>query len=156
MATSIHPSLSCPLPFYTIPIFPLFNRNIFHLYTCLLTFFGCTLHITFLFYTLKNILPEAICCCFFMGIVLCMYIHVCQRSLLQVPVMWTDCLRLCVVVYKLILLNVLLVMYCMCVPAFIVTSAVLNEEEEEEVFRSLPLAVCRAKSSLCRRAKQQQ
>ena len=34
MATSIHPSihqsLSCLLPFYTIPIFPLLNRKIFH------------------------------------------------------------------------------------------------------------------------------
>ena len=39
MATSIHPSLSCLLPFYTIPIFPLLN--LFHL----------------------DILPEAICCC---------------------------------------------------------------------------------------------
>ena len=26
-----------------------------------------------LFYTLRNILPEAICCCFVIGIVLCMY-----------------------------------------------------------------------------------
>ena len=34
MATSIHPSLSCLLPFYTIPIFPLLNRKIFHLLVC--------------------------------------------------------------------------------------------------------------------------
>ena len=38
------------------PIFPLLNRKIV-LFTCLLSFFGCTLH---LFYTLRNILPEAI------------------------------------------------------------------------------------------------
>ena len=54
MATSIHPSIPVLSP--TIPIFPLS-------FTCLLPFFGCTLHIN-LFYTLRNILPEAICCCF--------------------------------------------------------------------------------------------
>ena len=31
MAISIHPSRSCLLPFYTILIFPLLNRKIFHL-----------------------------------------------------------------------------------------------------------------------------
>ena len=31
MATCIHSSRSCLLPFYTIPIFPLLNRMIFHL-----------------------------------------------------------------------------------------------------------------------------
>ena len=31
MATCIHSSRSCVLPFYTIPIFPLLNRKIFHL-----------------------------------------------------------------------------------------------------------------------------
>ena len=31
MATCIHSSRSCPPPFYTIPIFPLLNRKIFHL-----------------------------------------------------------------------------------------------------------------------------
>ena len=46
MATSIHPSLSCLLPFYTIPIFPLLNRRIFNLLVSVL-FFGCTLHINF-------------------------------------------------------------------------------------------------------------
>ena len=66
MATSIHSSLSCLLPFYTIPIFPLFKLKDFS-FTCLLPFFRCTLHITFLFYSLRNIyldkLPEAIYCC---------------------------------------------------------------------------------------------
>ena len=46
-----------------------------------------------------------------------------QLSLLQLPVIgiciWTDCLRLFVVVYNLILL----IMYCMCFPAFFVTNA---------------------------------
>ena len=54
MATSIHSSLSCLLPFYTIPIFPLFKSKDFS-FTCLLPFFRCTLHITFLFYSLRNI-----------------------------------------------------------------------------------------------------
>ena len=31
MATCIHSSRSCLPPFYTIPIFPLLNRKIFHL-----------------------------------------------------------------------------------------------------------------------------
>ena len=31
MATCIHSSRSCLPPFYTIPVFPLLNRKIFHL-----------------------------------------------------------------------------------------------------------------------------
>ena len=65
MAKSIHPSLSCLLPFYTIPIFPLLNRKIFHLLASFLLFLDAH-YILNLFYTLRNILPEAICCCFFM------------------------------------------------------------------------------------------
>ena len=60
MATSIHSSLSCLLPFYTIPIFPLLNRKIFHLHLSPF-FFCCTPHIKF--YALRNILPGAIYCC---------------------------------------------------------------------------------------------
>ena len=57
MATCIHSSRSCPLPFYTIPIFPLLNRKIFHLLVSFLFFAAhCIL-------ALRNILPEAICCC---------------------------------------------------------------------------------------------
>ena len=64
MATSsIHPSLSCLLPFYTIPIFPLWNRKIFHLLVSFLFLDVATRPITFLFYSLRNILPEASCCC---------------------------------------------------------------------------------------------
>ena len=39
MATSIHSSLSCLLPFYTIPIFPLFKSFIYlyNLYTSMYT-----------------------------------------------------------------------------------------------------------------------
>ena len=55
MAKSIHPSLSCLLPFYTIPIFPLLNRKIFHLLVSIL-FFGCTLHTKFILYSELTIL----------------------------------------------------------------------------------------------------
>ena len=75
MATSIHSSLSCLLPFYTIPIFPLFISKDFS-FTCLLPFLDAHY---ILFYSLRTIfiLPEAIRCCFFVpcysGIVLCMH-----------------------------------------------------------------------------------
>ena len=53
MATSIQPSRSCLLPFYTIPIFPLFNRKTLHLLVIY--------NIWAIFYSER--LPEAICCC---------------------------------------------------------------------------------------------
>ena len=55
METCIHSSRSC-LPFYTIPIFPLFKSNDFS-FACLLFFF-CILK----FFALRNILPWAIYC----------------------------------------------------------------------------------------------
>ena len=54
--------------------------------------------------------------------------YVCQLSLLQLPVtgiLKRDCLRL-FVVYKLVML-MLLVMYYMYIPAFIVTSADISQ-----------------------------
>ena len=50
MATSIHSSLSCLLPFYTIPIFPLFKSKdfsftcniIYTVYTCFRVHTMCT------------------------------------------------------------------------------------------------------------------
>ena len=39
MATCIHSSRSCLLPFYTIPIFPLLNRKIFHLLVILIMYY---------------------------------------------------------------------------------------------------------------------
>ena len=122
MATCIHPSQSCLPPFYTIPIFPLLNS------TCLLPFFGCTLH---LFYTLRNIiLPEVICCCLH---TCCLYIVLLELCYIYLPIsllLWASyifkdrlpeaiccCLQTCSVDV------VLLVMCCMCIPVFIVTSA---------------------------------
>ena len=60
MATSIHPSIPVLSPsFLYHPYIPSFKSKDFS-FTCLLPFFGCTLNNT---YTMKNILPEAICCC---------------------------------------------------------------------------------------------
>ena len=126
MATSIYSSLSCLLPFYTIPIFPLFKSKDFS-FTCLLPLFRCTLHITFLFYSLRNIyiaLGYLLLC---YSIVLCMHgnfhcynLLIWALSLLQLLIwgifIWTDCLRLFIVVYKL---NILFMMCCItCVYRF--------------------------------------
>ena len=130
MATCIHSSRSCLPPFYTIPIFPLLNRKIFHLLVSFL-FFCCTLHIT-----LRNILPGAIYCCLhtccvyvvlselcyvamyanfhcYYGPVIGIFIHFKER----LPEAICCCLQTCNVAV------VLLVMYCMYIPTFIVTSA---------------------------------
>ena len=116
-----HSFRSCLLPFYTILIFPLSNRS----FTCLLSFFCCTLHIKF--YTLRNIiLPGAIYCCLHTCCVYVVLSEVCyQLSLLiwasyrhfkeRLPEAICCCLQTCNVDV------VLLVMYCMYIPAFIVT-----------------------------------
>ena len=131
MATSIHSSLSCLLPFYTIPIFPLFKSKDFS-FTCLLPFFRCTLHITFLFY--RFILPWAICCCFFVpcySIVLCMHgnfhcynLLIWALSLLRWASYRHFCLdRLPEAIYCCLqtytVYDVLLIMYYMCLPVFL-------------------------------------
>ena len=55
MATCIHPSRSCLLPYTILPSL----KSTEFSFNCLLNFFGCTLH---LFYTLRNIiLPGGIC-----------------------------------------------------------------------------------------------
>ena len=89
MATSIHSSLSCLPPFYTIPIFPLFKSKDFS-FTCLLPFFRCTLHITFLFYSLRNIYIFLGCLLLFYCAVLfnCL-MYAWQLSLLQFANMGT-------------------------------------------------------------------
>ena len=54
MATSIHSSLSCLLPFYTIPIFPLFKSKDFsftctyihtYMHTCMNTYIHACIHV---------------------------------------------------------------------------------------------------------------
>ena len=86
MATCIHPSRSCRPLFYTIPIFPLLNRKIFHLLVSL------DAHCIYKLYSEEYnyiILPEAICCCLHIyllslyrvvGIVLCIIIQVNEKS----------------------------------------------------------------------------
>ena len=78
---SIHPSLSCLLPFYTIPIFPLLNRKIFHL---LVSFLFLDAHYIFT-YTEEYRYIACLCCCFFMPNCLML----CQLSLLQLLI-WTS------------------------------------------------------------------
>ena len=101
MAKSIHPSIHpCVVSFLFIP----------------------SLYI--LLYTLRNILPEAVCCCFFMpcywNCLMYMYVHVCQLSLLQLLI-WISYLdRLPEAICCCLPVNdVLLVMYSMCLPAFL-------------------------------------
>ena len=134
MATCIHSSRSCLLPFYTIPIFPLINRKIFHLLVSFL-FFCCTLHISseeYIAWGYLLLFTHLLCLCHVVGSVLCMYANF--HSLLQLLI-WAGyrhfkerlpeaiccCLQTCNVDV------VLLVMYCMYIPGFIVTSADISQ-----------------------------
>ena len=137
MVTCIHSSRSCLPPLYTIPIFPLLNRKIFHLLVSFL-FFCCTLHI--IFYAQRNILPEAIHCCLHtccVYVVLSKLCYVCMPTFIATitNILWASyrhfkerlpeaiccCLQTCNVDV------VLLVMHCMYIPAFIVTSADISQ-----------------------------
>ena len=125
MATCIHSSQSCLLPFYTIPIFPLLNRKIFHLLVSFLFFAAhCILALT-------NILAGAIYCCFvFMLCCRKCFMYVCQLSLLQLLI-WAGyrhfrerlpeaiccCLQTCNVYGTWVTL------YCICVQIFMATCA---------------------------------
>ena len=129
MATCIHSSRSCLLPFYTIPIFPLLNRKIFHLLVSFLFFAAhCILALCLgLFIVVYTLVVFMSCCrkC---------VMYVCQLSLLQLLI-WAGyrhfkerlpeaiccCLQTCNVDV------VLLVMYCMYIPVFIVTSADISQ-----------------------------
>ena len=131
MSTCIHSSRSCLPPFYTIPIFPLLNRKIFHL----LVSFLFLLHTAYyseeyIAWGYLLLFTHLLCLCRVVGIVLCMYanfhcyncyygpvigifIHFKER----LPEAICCCLQTCNVDV------VLLVMYCMYIPTFIVTSA---------------------------------
>ena len=131
MATCIHSSRSCLLPFYTIPIFPLLNRKIFHLLVSFL-FFCCTLHISSEEYIAWGYLFVVYTLVVFMSCCRKCVMYVCQLSLLQLLI-WAGyrhfrlpeaiccCLQTCNVDV------VLLVMYCMYIPGFIVTSADISQ-----------------------------
>ena len=135
MATSIHPSIPVLSPsFLYHPYIPSLESKDFS-FTCLLSFFGCTRPITFLFYSLRNILPEAICCClatsyFYAALLDCvMYMYAdfqcynCKYG----PVIGIFIDRLpeamCCCLQTYTVNDALLVMYCMCLLAVIVTSA---------------------------------
>ena len=106
MATCIHSSRSCLPPFYTIPVFPLLNRKIFHLLVSFLFFAAhCIL-------ALRNILPGAIYCCLHTCCVYVMLLEVCYVCMPTfiatianiIGILRRYCLRLFVVVYKLVML----------------------------------------------------
>ena len=113
---SIHPSLPVLSPsFLYHPYIPPFKS--IHL---LVSFLFLDAH-----YSLRNILPQAICCCFFMP---CYLSYVYMPSFIALwasnrhfKIIWKDCLRLIVVVYTVF--YVLLIKYRMCLPACFVTSA---------------------------------
>ena len=121
MVTSIHSSRSCLPPFYTIPIFPLLNERFFIYLSPF--FFCCTLHIKF--YALWNIIiscgylllfSHLLCLCrncvMYIGI-----FHFKER----LPEAICCCLQTCNVDV------VLVVLYCMYIPAFIVSSADISQ-----------------------------
>ena len=117
MATSIHPSIPVLSPsFLYHPYIPSFQSKDFS-FTCLLPFFGCTLHI--LNSLRNNILPQAICCCFFIEIVL--YMYACQLLLLQLLI-WAS-YNLDRLPEAILLFTVIDVLLIMCLLAFFVTSA---------------------------------
>ena len=95
-------------------------------FSCRLSFFGCTLDVKLLFYTLRNILPEAILLlfthflslCRVMQIVLCMYanFHCCNCEygpVIGIFIQFKDRLpeAICCCLQNYTVSNVLLVMY---------------------------------------------
>ena len=131
----MHPFIPVLSPsFLYHPYIPSFKSKDFS-FTCLLSFFCCTLHISseeYIAWGYLLLFTHLLCLCHVVGSVLCMY--VCQLSLLQLLI-WAGyrhfkerlpeaiccCLQTCNVDV------VLLVMYCMYIPAFIVTSADISQ-----------------------------
>ena len=127
----MHPFIPVLSPsFLYHPYIPSFKSKDFS-FTCLLSLFCCTLHISseeYIAWGYLLLFTHLLCICHVVGSVLCMY--VCQLSLLQLLI-WAGyrhfkerlpeaiccCLQACNVDV------VLLVMYCMYIPGFIVTSA---------------------------------
>ena len=87
MATSIHPSIPVLSPsFLYHPYIPSFQSKDFS-FTCLLPFFGCTLH-NIILNSLKNILPQAIC--WFLYAVLLKLSYVCMPTLMLQLLIWAS------------------------------------------------------------------
>ena len=135
MATSIHPSIPVLSPsFLYHPYIPSFQSKDFS-FTCLLPFFGCTLH-----NILNNILPQAICCCFFMP---CYLMYACQLLLLQLLIWASFNLDRLPGGYLLLFTTytVIDVLLIMCLLAFFVTSA--DKSQLFMLFTNiLPEAIC--------------
>ena len=132
MATCIHSSRSCLPPFYTIPMFPLLNRKVFHLLVSFLFFLLHTAYYSEEYIAWGYLLLFTHTLVVFMSCCRNCVMYVCQLSALQsygpvigiciqfkerLPEGICCCLQTCNVDV------VLLVMYCMYTPAFIVTSA---------------------------------
>ena len=138
MATCIHSSRSCLPPFYTIPIFPLLNRKIFHLLVSFLFFAAhCILNLCseqYIAWGYLLLFTHLLCLCRVVGIVLWMYANFhcynCQCGPVirifihfkeRLPEAICCCLQTCSVNV------VLMIMCCMCILAFIVTSANISQ-----------------------------
>ena len=120
----MHPFIPVLSPsFLYHPYIPSFKSKDFS-FTCLLSFFCCTLHISSEEYIAWGLLRVV-------GIVLCMYANFSLLQLLiwaifihfkeRLPEAICCCLQTCNVDV------VLLIMYCMYIPAFIVTSADISQ-----------------------------
>ena len=105
-------------------------------FTCLLSFFCCTLHISseeYIAWGYLLLFTHLLCLCHVVGSVLCMY--VCMPTFIAKLLIWAGyrhfkerlpeaiccCLQTCNVDV------VLLVMYCLYIPCFIVTSADISQ-----------------------------
>ena len=78
MATCIHSSRSCLLPFYTIPIFPLLNRKIFHLLVHNINRQACTVDWMYNMYIYACVHIHAY-------VHACICIHTCSAELDKAP-----------------------------------------------------------------------
>ena len=130
MAICIHSSWSCLPPFYTIPIFPRLNRKIFYLSPCF--FLLHTAYYSEEYYIAWGYLllfthSHLLCLSRVVGIVLCMYANIHCYNCYYGPVIGIFKERLpeaiCCCLQTCNVDVVLLVMYCMYIPTFIVTSA---------------------------------
>ena len=126
----MHPSILVLSPsFLYHPYIPSFKSKDFS-FTCLLPFFGCTLH---LFSTQRNILSEGICCCLHIYIVLLKLcyanFHCYYGPVIGIFIYFKDRLpeAICCCLQTCSVNVVLLVMCCMCIPVFIVTSTDISQ-----------------------------
>ena len=130
----MHPFIPVLSPsFLYHPYIPSFKSKDFS-FTCLLSFFCCTLHNSseeYIAWGYLLLFTHLLCLCHVVGSVLCMYANFSLVQLLiwagyrhfkeRLPEAICCCLQTCNVDV------VLLVMYCMYIPGFIVTSADISQ-----------------------------